>query len=264
MIMLKRAIQILVPFAAFLALLVAQQKGPVQTAPKGKGISKKEAEAINKIASGKTPDERIAAAEELISNFADTEYKDWAMQAAAEAAEQKNDFAKAIFYAERALEANPKYIESLILWSRETAAHTRENDLDKDDKLAKVDKNAKLALELIPAEPKPATVKATDAQWDAYKKDETAQAHVALGLSAMVRKKYDDAAKEYQTAVDNEPMPDPTHLIRLANAYNEAGKPDEALATADKLLAMADLPQQYKNFAQQEKARAEKAKSGKK
>jgi uncharacterized protein HemY len=119
-------------------------------------------------------------------------------------------------------------------------------------------------LEMIPTEPKPSNIKATDAQWEAYKKDEIAQAHIALGLSNMVKKKYADAASEYQTAVDNEAPPDPTHLIRLANAYNEAGKPDDALNVANKVLAMADLNPGYKKFAEQEKDRAEKAKAGKK
>jgi tetratricopeptide (TPR) repeat protein len=263
--MITKLIQVTLVLAASMALVLAQPKATQQApATKGKGMSKKEADAINAVASAKTPDEKIAAAENLISNFADTEFKSWALEAAAEAAEQKNDYAKAIFYGERALEADPKYIDSLILVARETAAHTRENDLDRDDKLTKADKDAKQALELIPAEAKPSSIKATDAQWEAFKKDEVAQAHVALGLSAMVRKKYADAAQEYQAAVDNEPTPDPTHMIRLANAYNEAGKPDDALNVANKLLAMADLNPNYKKFAQQEKDRAEKAKSAKK
>jgi len=262
--MIKKLFQVILAVAATLALALAQQKAPQQQAPKGKGISKKEAEAINKVINAKTPDERIAAVEELITNFADTESKNWALQTAAEAAEQKNDYAKAIFYAKRVLENDSKYIDSLILVARETAAHTRENDLDKDDKLAEADKDAKMALELIPEEAKPANIKATDAQWDAFKKDETAQAHVALGLGLVVRKKFDDAAKEYQMAIDNEAQPDPTHLIRLADAYNKAGKPDDAIAAANKLLAMPGLPDQYKKFGDQEKADAEKLKAGKK
>src|SRR5262245_7296437 len=137
--MIKKLTYVAAALTAAAVMMLAQPKAqPTKAGPK---MSKKEADAINKVANSKTPDERIAAVEELISNFADTEAKAWAMQAAAESSEQKNDFAKAIFYAERALEANPKYIESLILWARETAAHTRENDLDKDDKLAKADKD---------------------------------------------------------------------------------------------------------------------------
>src|SRR5262249_6261480 len=110
--MIQKFAQVLIILAAAVALAFAQPKQQAPTT-KGKGISKKEADAINAVANAKTPDDKIAAAENLISTFADTEYKPWAMQAAAEAAEQKNDFAKAIFYAERALEADPKYIDSL-------------------------------------------------------------------------------------------------------------------------------------------------------
>lgn len=263
--MIKKLIQVMVVMVAATALAWSQQAQPkAQQAKGGSKMSKKEADAINKVINAKTPDERIAAVEELITNFADTEAKTWAYQQAAEASEAKKDVAKAIFYAERALETDPKYVDSLITVARETAASTRPNDLDRDDKLAKADKDAKEALALIPEEPKPANIKATDAQWEAFKKDETAQAHVALGLSAMARKKYADAATEYQAAVDNEPTPDPTHMIRLANAYNEAGKPDDALNVANKLLAMTDLNPGYKKFAQQEKDRAEQAKAGKK
>lgn len=262
--MIKKLIQIMVVLVAAAAFGSAQNQPKAQQAKGGAKMSKKEAEAINKIINAKTPDERIAAVEDLITNFADTQEKPWAYQQAAEASEQKKDVAKAIFYAEKALEVDPKYIDSLITVARETANSTRPNDLDRDDKLAKADKDAKEALELIPAEAKPTNIKATDAQWEAFKKDETAQAHIALGLSAMARKNYAAASQEYQLAVDNEAMPDPTHMIRLANAYNEAGKPDDALNVANKLLAMADLNPAYKKFAQQEKDRAEKAKAAKK
>jgi tetratricopeptide (TPR) repeat protein len=260
--MIKKLLGVTMVLVASAALAMGQAK---QQAPAQKGkISKKEAEAINAVINAKTPDEKIAAVENLITNFADTESKPWALEVAAESAEAKNDFAKALFYAERCLEADPMYIDAMLVVARETASHTRENDLDKDEKLAKADKTAKAALELIPGETKPSNIKATDAQWEAYKKNEVAQAHIALGLAAMVRKKYGDAASEYQLAVDNEAPPDPTHLIRLANAYNEAGKPDDALSVANKLLAMADLNPGYKKFAEQEKERAERAKAGKK
>ncbi|OYT68361.1 MAG: hypothetical protein CFK52_15190, partial [Chloracidobacterium sp. CP2_5A] len=55
---------------------------------------------------------------------------------------------------------------------------------------------------------------------------------------------------------------DPATFVRLASAQNGAGKPDEALATIAKLMAMPDLNPVVKQFADQEKARAEKLKAG--
>ena len=43
----------------------------------------------------------------------------------------------------------------------------------------------------------------TDDQWTAAKKDFAAEAHAALGMGAMVRKKYDVAESEFKTAIDN-------------------------------------------------------------
>ena len=80
----------------------------------------------------------------------------------------------------------------------------------------------------------------------------------------MVRKKYDDAANEFKTAVDMSSAPDPVAMIRLADAYNKGGKPDNALEVANKILAMPDLNPNYKKFAQGEKDDAEKLKAGKK
>jgi tetratricopeptide (TPR) repeat protein len=260
--MRKKLIQLAAVALATMALGLAQPKPPA--APKAKGVSKQEAEAMNAVFKAKTPDEVISAAENFITKFADSEFKPQVLEAAAEAAERKNDSAKAIFYADKALEASPQYVPALNVVALELAGHTRENDLDKDEKLTKAEKDAKEALDLLPNEAKPSYVTATDAQWEASKKEDAALAHVALGLVATVRKKYDDAAKELQTAVDDEAKPDPTHLIRLADAYNKAGKHDEALAVANKLLAMADLPDAYKKFAEQEKDEAERSKSGKK
>jgi len=54
------------------------------------------------------PDAVIKAAEDLLTKFADTDFKDVALLSEAEAWQQKRDFDKAQVYAERALEANPR------------------------------------------------------------------------------------------------------------------------------------------------------------
>ena len=95
------------------------------------------------------------------------------------------------------------------------------------------------------------------------KKDDLARGHEALGLIAVARKKYDDAASEFKTATETASQPQPATFIRLGGAYTDAGKPDQAIAQLDKVLAMPNLPDQIKKVAQSEKARAEKAKTAK-
>ena len=55
----------------------------------------------------KTPDERIAAIEEVLTNFADTEFKTALLTMAVQTEEQKNDYAQMVFYADRLLKADP-------------------------------------------------------------------------------------------------------------------------------------------------------------
>ena len=117
-------------------------------------------------------------------------------------------------------------------------------------------------MALIPSAVKP-NPQLTDEQWQGAKKDDMARGHEALGLIAMARKKYDDAAAEFKTATETASEPQPATFIRLGGAYTSAGKPDEAIAVLDKVLAMPNLPAQFKQVAQSEKDRAEKAKTAK-
>src|SRR5260370_18730723 len=98
---------------------------------------------------GKTQDvdAQIKAIENVLTNFSDTEYKVALLQLAMQLESQKGDFAQITFYAERLLEADPKSAFALLTLAGETARHTREIDLDKEEKLTKADKWAKAGLE---------------------------------------------------------------------------------------------------------------------
>jgi tetratricopeptide (TPR) repeat protein len=234
--------------------LVLAQKQP-------KPKSQKETDAVMAIFNAQTPDARIEAAENLLTKFADTEFKAVALQVAAASAQQKNDYEKMVIYCERTLEADPQNYSAMLMLANGIAQKTREFDLDKEEKLARSEKYAKSALDLIKVAPKPRP-DITDAQWDEAKKDYTSQAHEALGLSAMVRKKYDVAASEFKIAVEGGASPDQATMVRLASAYNLNGKPDDAIAVLDKLMAMPDLNPQIKQVAEREKMTATKLKSG--
>ena len=249
--MTNRITRGLAAFAASAALMMAQK-------PK----SNDEIKAIQAVMNAQQPDERIQAVEALVTKFADTEFKDWAYSAAAEASQQKRDNPKALFYYEQALKANAKNHNALLMMAAIIAQSTREFDLDKEEKLGKAEKYVKSALELIPNAQKP-NPQITDEQWDAMKKDDMAQAHVDLGMIASVRKKNDVAIGEYKLAVEGASQPDATTMVRLAAAQSDGGKADDAIGTLDKVLAMQGLNPQVKNIAEQEKARAQKMKTAK-
>jgi tetratricopeptide (TPR) repeat protein len=244
--------KVLVLFAAAAALVMAQKKSK----------SDKETQAIQALQKAKTPDDVIAAAENLLTKFADTEFKSAALVEEANAYEQKGDSIKSLSNGRLAVEADPKNVDALLAVALVLAGHTRDTDLDKTEKLAEADKDIKAALDIIPTETKPATV--TDAKWEEGTKAVTAKAHYGLGLIAMARKKPADAATEYKLAVDGSPTPDPLWMIRLGGADNQAGKYDDAIAVLDKVIAMSDLNPQYKTVAQNYRADAVKGKNGKK
>ena len=222
-----------------------------------------ELKALQAILNATAADARVAAVDSFVSAFPKSEYKNFALTAAADAYEATGNSTKAIVYYQLALEANPKDYNAMLMLAAETARTTREFDLDREEKLAKAEKYAKDGIALIPVTPK-LNPEMTDAQWDAMKKDDTARGHEALGLIAVARKKYDVATGEFKIAVDTAAEAPPATLIRLGGAYTDAGQPDQAIATLDKVIAMPNLPDQLKKVAQAEKARAEKAKTAKK
>ena len=223
--------------------------------------SQKEAEAIQAVINAQSPDAKIAAVENLISKFKDTEFKAAVLEMAAAAAQQKNDSAATLIYGNRALEANPKSMQALLIVSGALAQGTKEFDLDKDEKIKRASKLATDAITVIGAAEKP-NPQLPDDQWVAIKKDMISRAHETLGMLAAVEKKYDVAINEFKTAIDSGATPEPTVMLRLAVSYTNVKRFDEASATADKVLALPNTPEAVKKIAQEEKARIAKLKGG--
>ncbi len=218
--------------------------------------SQKEVEALQAVFKTTTADARIAAAQDVLTKFADTEFKSLMLLTIAQAYQMKGDTDNTIIYSERVLkEGDPKNYEAMLMLAESYAQRTREFDLDKEDKLTKADKYANDALEALKTASKP-NPQIPDDQWNSMKKENIARAHQALGLSAMVRKKYDVAIAEFKAASEATDKPDPATQVRLASAYDAAGKYDDALPILDKLMAQPDLNPSIRQFAQAERVRA--------
>jgi tetratricopeptide (TPR) repeat protein len=238
-------------FAAVVPGLLAQ--------PKVK--SKAESEALQAMFSAQTPDARIAACENVLTKFADTQFKSTALYFEAVSYEQKGNYEQSVVYGERTLEADPKHYQVMIMLAGEIAQHTKEFDLDRAEKLAQVEKYAKAALELSKDAPKPNPA-LTDDQWAAAKKDFAAQAHADLGMGDLVSKKYGEAETEFKAAIESADKPDPATIVRLGKAYSEDGKYDDAIAQFDKVMAAPDVNVTVKQIAQAERVRTMQKKGG--
>ncbi len=246
--------------AALIALVcgvfanAAQAPTAKQPQPKSKG----EVEAIQAMFNAQDPDARIAAAENLITKYADTEFKGVALLLAAMSCQQKNDVEKMQIYAERTIEVDANNYNAMLMLASSIAQRAREHDLDREEKLGRAEKYGKKAIELIAAAAKP-NPNITDEQWEAAKKDMTAQAHEALGMAQSARKKYDLAIAEFKLSVDGAATPDPGTFLRLGDALHQVGKYDEAIANFDKVMANANSPAQIKQFAQSLRVRSVQA-----
>ncbi|HEX5228777.1 MAG TPA: tetratricopeptide repeat protein [Bryobacteraceae bacterium] len=250
---MKRAFQKIATIAGLVALSLGSSWAQ-------KIKSQKEQQAILAVQVAKDADERIKAIENVLTNFADTEFKVTLLQMALQTEEQKNDYAQMVFYGERLLKADPKNTFALVTLASETARHTRENDLDKDEQLKKVDQWAKEGIEAAKTMPKmPATE--SDEDLDRDRKSMQAQAYVALGMADALKKNADAAVNDYKQSLAVEPAPNGATYVRLAQVYMNAGKLDDAEYTLDKALAIPNVPEQVKSIANTWKADIAKAKA---
>ena len=87
------------------------------------------------------------------------------------------------------------------------------------------------------------------------------QAHEAMGMAALVRKKYDVCAEELKITLESAAQPDPSTMVRLASCQIKINKFDEAIAVLDKALADPSSVPAVKNAAVQLKLDGNKAKA---
>jgi tetratricopeptide (TPR) repeat protein len=239
------------------ALMISAELAVGQTQPRVK--SQKEADAIRAVQAATTADDRLKAIDNVLTKFADTEFKPLLLQMAMQTAQQKNDFAQITFYAEQLLEASPKNPFASVTLASEIARHTREFDLDKEEKLAKAEKYANDTIANAPGLPKRPDL--TEDQMNGIKKDVAAQAHEALGMIASLRKKYDVAINEFKTAITETSAPDPATYVRLGQAYEDAHQFDDATATLDKAISAPNASPAVKQIAQGKKNEVAKLKA---
>jgi len=253
---MNKKLTCLLPLCGVLMLLGSVLWAQKPPTPK----SQKELDALRAWQAASDPDERIKAIENVLTNFADTDFKLILLQDAMHTEETKGDFAQVVFYGERLLEADPKNAYGLVTLAGETARHTREYDLDKEEKLTKADNYAKAGLEAAKVVPKPRP-DITDAQWEGARKDLQAQAYEALGQSAVLRKKYDDAISDYKQAIAVQSTPDPATWVRLGQSYEDTGKFDDASDAFDKAINTPNVNPKVKAIAQAKKDEVAKRKA---
>lgn len=216
--------------------------------------SREENAALNAMLTSQDPDEQIKITTDLLDKFPDTDYKAQVLFFQARAYHNKKDDSNAIVSAERSLEADPKNTGTLLLLAEIYSRTTRSTDLNMDERLTKSDKYANDAIALLATAEKPKP-DMPDADWASFKQGENERAYMALGLSALLRKKYDEAKADFDKGMglDAEPL----DMLYIERAYTTAKRYDDALTWIDKAAANPNSNDRIKQIAASDKTRVE-------
>ncbi|MGD0578816.1 MAG: hypothetical protein ABSC08_07800 [Bryobacteraceae bacterium] len=248
MMIRSKVVALAVGVAVAATTLCAQTANPIL--PKAK--SKKEQDAVSAMYKAQGPDAQIAAAQDLITRYADTEFKGSAFYVMAFASDLKRDLINVVVYGEQSVAADPMNFGSMALMSRAIAQSTKKYDLDKAEKVARAQKLGKDALELAKKAPKPNS-KMSDQEWAAAVSDMVSPAYEGMAYAAMVDEKYEECAADLKLGLDDSPRPDPALMVRAGFCYRLAKKYDEAVAMLDKAIADPNSVEQVKQAAIQQK-----------
>ena len=193
------------------------------------------------VQSAQDPNLRAAAAKKLLTDFKNTEFKEFANYMLMIAYQELDDFENMMLYGERTLEINPENPGVLLQLAYAIPTRTREFDLDKEEKLTKAEGFASRALTLIPNMAKVDPSLPDDA-WLETKKDFMAQANESLGVIEVKRANYDEAAGFLTKAIGLQPQQSPMTHYHLADAYMNAGKKPEALTAINQSITLGGVP----------------------
>jgi tetratricopeptide (TPR) repeat protein len=249
---------------------------PAQPAAKKQPQAKtqEEFQAYQKIGAATGPDEKIAASEEFLTKFPDTELKALVRKEEMKAAyaKQPPDISKTREYGEMALGLMEDDPEVLLILAYSIPQKVKDTDLDKDQNLAAAEGYAKKALDLVDKLQKP-NPQITDDQWKQALSGARSQAYESLGMVADLRKQLDPAEENYKKALEQQDNANTWYrlgriLVSQAQALDKKGdvpggtkKYEDALTAYEKVVAaggtsVASMRDRLKKVVEDRKAAA--------
>jgi tetratricopeptide (TPR) repeat protein len=200
-----------------------------------------------------------AALEKAANNFAakypDSELRVFLYSKAMHNYQNENNPAKMLAMGEKVLALDPDNSIALVLTATVLADNLRDDDADRETRIAEIKRNADRALSTVDAN-LVAPANATPEQIAAYKSTLQSMAHSALGI--MELKTAADAAAErhLRLAADlNKTQPDPYIWYHLALAQDHQSKYADALASVNQALKYTAANADLSKLAQAERDR---------
>ncbi|MGB7583364.1 MAG: tetratricopeptide repeat protein [Terriglobales bacterium] len=178
------------------------------------------------------------AADDFAAKFPDSELRILLFKASMHAFQNANNAEQMSAAADKVLKIDPDDPEALVGAAEVIAEHTRDTDLDKDQRWAQAQKYALRATETIDTD---VAIPAGTPQEkiDAYKGFVRSTAYSVLGTISFNQEKYPDAENYFRKSIEALPsQPDPVVVLRLAIALDKQNKYPEALKEANHAVAL--------------------------
>lgn len=171
------------------------------------------------------------SADDFAAKFPNSELRDILYRVAMRGYQNSDNGDKMSEAAQKLLKIDPDDPEALVDLAEVTVEHTRDTDLDKDQRLDDAFKNAQHALQTVDTDI-PSGVQPQ--QVELFKAMVRSTAYSILGGVSDHREKYADAENYYRKAIAADPShTDPVLLLRLALALDKQGKYPDALKEAN-------------------------------
>jgi len=221
----------------------AQQGASTPAPPVGKrppqAKTQPEFDAYNAaVANQKDPATIEKAADDFATKFPDSELRALLYKAAMRSYQNANNGDKMLEMAQKLLKLDADDPEGLIGAAEVIAEHTRDTDLDKDQRYDQATKYAQHALETVETDVAIPTG-TPQAQIDAYKGLLRSTAYSVLGTILYAQAKYSDAETYLRKSVEAYPaQPDPVVVLRLALALDKQARYADALKEANRAVEL--------------------------
>jgi tetratricopeptide (TPR) repeat protein len=194
-------------------------------------------------------------ADDFAAKFPDSELRILLFKASMRAFQNANNGDQMSAAAEKVLKIDPDDPEALVGAAEVIAEHTRDTDLDKDQRWEQAQKYASHAVATIDTD---VAIPANTPQEkiDAYKGFLRSSAYSVLGTISFNQEKYPDAENYFRKSIDALPsQPDPVVVLRLAIALDKQNKYPEALKEANHAVDLTQEASVAGKLARQERDR---------